>query len=271
MGPVLPRADLRHQRRLRRCANEKLWSFRSSPTSLSNRLSIPHPASSLPPAPPPARADANVDSRTTPCTQTFLPCPITPIIHASAFAQSTFSSIVNGVDTYLGGPTLVNEHTQFPGMTYNASVQNLNVRNPGKIPILVSSAQLSLSPHSSPFFNRRSIALHFFPLQAYSYHTYGKTGQQIYQTTAGLYTSVNAVHTPASSPLRVVITEHASHTAADWTSIASTCDNDFEASRLGSQLLWLVRGGSSLPHSRQNVPRQSARPAQMVFCPISSK
>lgn len=76
-------------------------------------------------------------------------------------------------------------------------------------------------------------------------HTYGKTGQQLSATVTGLYASVNAIHTPANSPLPIVVTEHQSHTNADWNSIASTSDSDFEASRLGSQLLYLARRGLS--------------------------
>lgn len=72
-------------------------------------------------------------------------------------------------------------------------------------------------------------------------HTYGKTGQQLFSTLSGLNTSVNAIRTPASRPLPIVVTEHASHTAADWNGIQSTADNDFEASRLASQLLWQAR------------------------------
>lgn len=73
-----------------------------------------------------------------------------------------------------------NEHTVFPGYGYSASVQNMAV---------------------------------------YSFHTYGKTGASLNVTVTGLVASVNAVHTPASSPLPVAVTEHASHTASLWSGV----------------------------------------------------
>ena len=74
-------------------------------------------------------------------------------------------------------------------------------------------------------------------------HSYGKTGQQLSSTLSAVTGNVSAVHTPVSAPLPVIVTEHASHTAASWSSIASTTDTDFEASRLASQLLWASQSG----------------------------
>ena len=70
----------------------------------------------------------------------------------------------------------------------------------------------------------------------------GKTGQQFAATLSGLATSVAATHTDTSAgrlypALPVVVTEHAAHTSGDWGStIPSTTDAPFEASRLASQM-----------------------------------
>lgn len=74
-----------------------------------------------------AYADLNADvaAGRVRCVQTFLPCPVQPLIYASAFASATFSLVTNGVDAYLGGPTVLNEHTVFPGYAQNPAVQNL--------------------------------------------------------------------------------------------------------------------------------------------------
>jgi hypothetical protein len=43
----------------------------------------------------------------------------------------------------------------------------------------------------------------------------------------------------------VLTTEHASHTASAWNALDSTSDDAYEASRLGSQLLWMASYGLS--------------------------
>lgn len=47
--------------------------------------------------------------------------------------------------------------------------------------------------------------------------------------------------TQATLPL--VVTEHASHTTAAWNALITHGDQDFEASRLGSQLLYMQLQG----------------------------
>ena len=71
----------------------------------------------------------------------------------------------------------------------------------------------------------------------YSYHTYGKTGYDLYKDILYLQNSVQA---DTSSQMPVIVTEYNSHTSANWNTIQSTPDNDFEASRLAIELINLV-------------------------------
>ena len=66
---------------------------------------------------------------------------------------------------------------------------------------------------------------------AFSVHSYGKTGQQLYQYGKELNSGV-----PSSMPVH--ITEHQAHTNSAWNSIATTGDTYLEASRLASQIIW---------------------------------
>ena len=106
---------------------------------------------------------------------------------------------------FLGGPTLTNEHASLTARTVSdPTIQNLN---------------------------------------AYSFHTYGKSGSALQTSIKTLSGQVNYAHTPSSSPLPVVITEHAAHTAASWDGMQSTAESPFEASRLASQLLRVGSAG----------------------------
>lgn len=82
------------------------------------------------------------------------------------------------------------------------------------------------------------------PAQAYSVHSYGKTGYQLNNLAQQLEVSVNSVHTPnATSQLPVVFTEHSTHTTSDFSASANTLDTPSEASRLAAQLLYLAANG----------------------------
>ena len=155
-----------------------------------------------------AYADSNADvaAALQPCpftTTGLATCPQPPLILASAFAASGFSGAYTSATNstggavpgaqYLGATTVNNWQTQFPGNTANASLANMN---------------------------------------AYSFHSYGKLGYELYATAKTLKGNVSAV-IPGTP---VVITEHQSHTNGDWVSIPTTADNDFEAARLAAQL-----------------------------------
>lgn len=81
------------------------------------------------------------------CPQTFLPCPLRPIVLASAFSQSGFSGDAGGGAVYLGGPAVQMEHTTFPSYTNDSTVQNIHaysVHSYGEYPRRLSIAPFSI-------------------------------------------------------------------------------------------------------------------------------
>ena len=77
--------------------------------------------------------------------------------------------------------------------------------------------------------------------QLLSWHSYGKTGRALLQSTQAYVASLAMLGPSAVVP--VVTTEHQSHTNGQWNGYASTVDSPFEASRLGNQLLSMASGG----------------------------
>ena len=146
-------------------------------------------------------------------------CPIQPVVYASAFALATFSgvntaaqpdgTILTGAGVYLGNATVANARTRWPGYSQDPALANMDV---------------------------------------YSLHSYGKLGNQLLATGSALTTSIAeawAAVTPAGGapPPPLVVTEHAAHTGAAWNGIPSTADDDFEAARLASQLVFMASAG----------------------------
>ena len=86
-----------------------------------------------------ADLNADVTSGYMTCPQTFLGCPLKPIIHGSAFALASFSGDASppAGAVFLGGPTVTNEHTVFPGYTQSATVQNMHKFRCGLFPVLL--------------------------------------------------------------------------------------------------------------------------------------
>jgi hypothetical protein len=76
----------------------------------------------------------------------------------------------------------------------------------------------------------------------YSYHSYGKIGSDLGDDSVYLQNSINQAQLLMSRNHRIplVITEHNTHTSSDWNTINSTADDDFEASRLASQIVNLI-------------------------------
>lgn len=109
-----------------------------------------------------------------------------------------------------------NEHTVFPGYRSVASTQNMQAR---KSPLQMVKCFLCTTDSTRCSSCLKVLASRCARTQVYSFHTYGKTGASLNSTVSGLVTSVNAVHTPASSPLPVSVTEHASHTASSWSTV----------------------------------------------------
>jgi len=71
---------------------------------------------------------------------------------------------------------------------------------------------------------------------SFSFHSYGKTGQQLEQAVSNF-----AGYLPASTQLYV--TEHQAHTNGNWNALASNSDVYFEASMLANQILWISMYG----------------------------
>ena len=77
-------------------------------------------------------------------------------------------------------------------------------------------------------------------MHIYSFHSYGKTGSGISSDLDYLISSVNSDSSiPNSIP--VIITEHNTHTSSSWDTLISTTDDDYEASRLASQIIYLIK------------------------------
>ena len=81
---------------------------------------------------------------------------------------------------------------------------------------------------------------------------YGKTGIGLGQLCNGDIASITwARGTTGSSQglqlpqIPVAVTEHAAHTTAEWNALSSTQDNDYEASRLGGQILFMATGNTA--------------------------
>ena len=111
--------------------------------------------------------------------------------------------------SYFPQETVQNEHTQFP--------------------ISLTTGTLTLTP--SPAVQN---------MMAMSVHSYGKTGLELVLlgTTFAGYIASNRSRLPGDpATLPYAVTEHAAHTTATWNTVATTADQFFEASRLGSQIL----------------------------------
>ena len=186
-----------------------------------------------------AFADLNSDvaSGELPCPASS--CPLQPVILASAFAQASFNGtssastaaygvngaalkygISNDYYAYMGMETVQNEHSSFPLIQLEGDVASLNG-----------------SATSSSLQN----------LDEFSIHSYGKTGIGLGQLCNGDVASIawargarGASAGAMLAQIPVAVTEHAAHTTAAWNSLGSTQDNDYEASRLGAQILFMA-------------------------------
>jgi hypothetical protein len=131
-------------------------------------------------------------------------CPITPRLMASAFAGGSVS-LAQGA---FSGLSVANEHSLFGTGNVTTGYSNM---------------------------------------QALSFHSYGKSGSQLSQQAAAmaavLATPGPMQHTPVSTPLPVVITEHASLTSGNWQQQGDNSDYQYHAARLAAQLLYCASSG----------------------------
>ena len=78
-------------------------------------------------------------------------------------------------------------------------------------------------------------------MMAFSLHSYGKTSSQIASLgakTAAAVAANRSLPLPAAYPLLpYAVTEHSSHTTASFSTLNSTYDTPYEASRLAAQIL----------------------------------
>lgn len=134
-------------------------------------------------------------------------CPILPIVTASAFASGTFTYVAPTASIPYAGPfayqTFANQNLRFPPY--------LGVTDP-----------------------------QWSNAQAFSWHSYGKTGKELQSAAAGAAAMLAGF---GLSSLPVYATEHQAATNANWNGFAGNVDSPFMASRLAQQLLWLAGGG----------------------------
>lgn len=81
--------------------------------------------------------------------------------------------------------------------------------------------------------------LNWSNMEVYSYHSYGKSGDDMLQDALYLRKSIDS-DSLYSNQFPLLISEFNTHTASDWDKLNTTGDDDFEASRLASQLINLI-------------------------------
>lgn len=188
-----------------------------------------------------AFADLNADAASGALPCGFAACPATPSVLVSAFASAGFYTSAGA----FGQAAVQAEHLLFP-----------------------------------PFANVTSPA--YSNMQAYSWHSYGKTGFNLQgagssQNGVGFQAAgIAAYHTPSSTRLPVIVTEHASHTGSDWDGFWSSSDDGFEAARLANQLVWASQNGietysfkfSATPYSGGGVTKSGLHWGSNVGAPF---
>ena len=119
-------------------------------------------------------------------------CPITPVVLGSAFSSASYGTSSVAANVPVGGPfglqTMANQYLTFPP---GAAITNPSWRN----------------------------------TNAFSWHSYGKTGHALQLATASLAASSTATLaglSPAAPAVPVVTTEHQSHTNGQWNTYNST-------------------------------------------------
>jgi hypothetical protein len=70
---------------------------------------------------------------------------------------------------------------------------------------------------------------------SFSFHSYGKTGQQLEQAANFFAGQIPFYH----EPVNIYVTEHQCHTNGNWNALSSNSDVYFEASMLANQIQWL--------------------------------
>jgi hypothetical protein len=134
-------------------------------------------------------------------------CPIMPIVTASAFASGAF--------TYVGPAASIPYAGPFAYQTF----QNQNLRFPPYANVVDSS---------------------WSNAQAFSWHSYGKTGKQLQVAALGAQTMLTGL---GLGTIPVFATEHQAATNANWNTFTANVESPYMASRLAQQLLWLAGSG----------------------------
>jgi hypothetical protein len=168
-----------------------------------------------------------------------LTCPQAPAIYASAFAQASFSGVSAATAQPPSAGLFPGSPGYYPG-DYYAYMAN----------VTVAAEHVAFPPWPPGGGLLGSASANVQNMNALSIHSYGKYGYALGQLGASDVSAVAAAR-GASGPalgarlarMPVAVTEHAAHTTAAWNALGSTPDNDYEASRLAAQLLWLATGG----------------------------
>ena len=192
-----------------------------------------------------ANADANADvaANFTKCPAS-QQCPFTMQVAVSAFAS---------VSMGLSGPaTAVPTDGPFGSLT-------------------VASQNLVFPPQSA------TTNSSWTNMDVYSFHSYGKTGFEL--KTAGMDIKANATALLGSNPaVPVIITEHQSHTNANWNGFYSTTDSPFEGSRFTNQVILSSVNGldayafkfSTTPSKQGGVTKSGLHFADITGSPSST-
>ena len=198
-----------------------------------------------------AFADANADvaSGTSKCTAS---CPLSPLIHVSALASSSAGSS-SGAGNFFPTPGT----SQYPN---SAAQQTYPSGSPytstyaGDYYSYLGMSSMQLEHAAFPAVTQLAASLNVTAagvqnMNVFSIHTYGKTGWELQKLAVGDVAGMAAARaSPVPALLPTVpwaVTEHAAHTTATWNTLSSTADTDYEAARLGGQLLYLVQVGGA--------------------------
>ncbi len=78
-------------------------------------------------------------------------------------------------------------------------------------------------------------------MHMYSFHSYGKTGADLKSDFEYIQASVDSDNRLNSPRIPVIITEHNSRSSSNWNEVSSTADDPYEASKLASQMINLIK------------------------------
>ncbi len=167
-------------------------------------------------------------------------CKIDPIVVVSAFANAGMNQPAAGTSWPCVGAGCA---TQPAGSLTNVCPGAASSPSCYFGGMSVANEHLVFPPQFGSYANVST----WYNGQAFSYHSYGKSGHQLQLSTVALAAAANMYHDEANVAasgittnlvnMPVLLTEHQAHTNGNWNSLSSNCDSPFEASRLANQIL----------------------------------